>query len=288
MSAFVQQDTTLLEALQTAFPESSNRSLRNWIKWGRVYVEGKPLLKPHVQVKKGEALSLQDKPLNQISGLPVIYQDRWMVVIEKPPGLLSVPAEKPAPNVMHLLKAGLKTTAIFPVHRLDQESSGVLVFARTPDMEEALSKLFEAHALEREYIAVVEGHLPDESGSWSCFVREKENYSMEPTTEELGKWALTHYSVVRKSKKFTFLRLKLETGRKHQIRLHASEAGFPILGDKRYGSLINPFKRLCLHAFRLSFVHPFTGKQMEFVSQSNTSHKAKSIPFPFFVPLDVC
>jgi 23S rRNA pseudouridine1911/1915/1917 synthase len=151
---------------------------------------------------------------------------------------------------------------------LDQETSGVLLFARSKMSEERFNVLFEKHDLEREYRAIVSGHLPERQGTWVHFLREKENYDVEVTTEAQGRKAITHYEVLRYSKKLTYLRLRLETGRKHQIRIQCAQAGHPIVGDKRYGSLLNPFKRLCLQAFSLSFIHPFTQKKMSFSSPS--------------------
>ena len=229
---------------------------------------------PEPHIKSGlsgaaQALSLEKKELIQhVMGIPVLYQDRWIVVIDKPAGLLSVPAEKEAMNAFHLLKFGLKTPSLLPVHRLDRDSSGVLLFTRSKLAEEKFNVMFEQHDLEREYHAIVEGHLPYKSGTWECYLREKENYDVEVTTEDKGRRAITHYEVIHYSKKLSYLRLLLETGRKHQIRVQAAHHGYPIVGDKRYGSLMNPFKRLCLHAHSLSFTHPFTQKRVAFSSPS--------------------
>lgn len=280
MNFILENDLTLIDALRTQFPDSSRRSLQNWIRWGRITVDGTPQLKGDARILRGQSICLERKELPQTAwGIPIIYEDRWIVVIDKPQGLLSVPAEREELNVFHLLKAKLKTSSLFPVHRLDRESSGVLVFARSKLAEERMNTLFEKHDLQREYLAILDGHLPEQSGTWECFLREKPNYDVEITTPELGRKAITHFEVVRYSKKLTYLRVRLETGRKHQIRVQAAHIGFPIAGDKRYGSLINPFKRLCLHAFHLSFIHPFTQKPMLFTSLP----KGTSSSFPFSI-----
>ena len=182
----------LLEALQADYPDCSGRTLRSWIKWGRVAFDGTPITHANT-------------PLT--------------------------------------------------VHRIDQDTSGTLLFARGTLSEEKFDPLFERHAIEREYIAIVEGRIPQDSGTWESYLCEKENYDVEVTTPEEGKKAIAHFEVIRRSKKFNFLRLRLETGRKHQIRVHCMEAGYPVMGDRRYGSLVK--HRLCLHA------HPFTGKKIE-------------------------
>lgn len=282
MNEILQDDLSLIEALQNQFPDSSKRTLLNWVKWGRVSVDGAPVLKPHALVKKGQTPVLEKKESkHRAMGIPILYEDRWIVVIEKPAGLLSVPAEKASMNALHLLKIGLKSTSLHPVHRLDQETSGVLLFARSKMAEERFNALFEAHDLQREYIAILEGHLPYKTGTWESYLREKENYSVETTTPELGKKAITHYELVRRSKKFSFVRFKLETGKKHQIRVQAAEAGYPVLGDKRYGSIVNPYKRLCLHAQSLGFIHPFTHKEMLFISEAKYTQTFTSGHFPF-------
>lgn len=280
MTYTLENDLSLMDALKSAFPESSRRSLQNWIRWGRVSVDGTPQLKATAPIRKGQTLCLEKKELPQTAwGIPILYEDRWMVVIDKPAGLLSVPAAREEINAFHLLKIKLKTTSLFPVHRLDQDTSGVLLFARSKLAEEQFNSLFEKHDLLREYLAIVDGHLPERSGTWETYLREKENYDVEVTSPELGRKAITHYEVVRYSKKLTYLRLRLETGRKHQIRVQTAHLGYPIVGDKRYGSLANPFKRLCLHAFHLSFVHPFTEKQMTFTSLPKPS-ETSAFPFP--------
>src|ERR1700722_8759097 len=257
MNYIVNDDLSLLEALEIHYPESSKRTLQNWIKCGRITIDGISQIKVNSLIRKGQTLTLEKKEVTQSAmGIPILYQDRWMIVIDKPAGLLSVPADKNEHNAFHLLKLGLKSRSLLPVHRLDQETSGVLLFARSKLAEEKFNLLFERHDLEREYLAMVEGHLPYKTGIWESYLREKENYSVEVTTSTLGKKAITHYEVIHQSKKFSYLRLKLETGRKHQIRVQAAHVGYPLVGDKRYGSLINPFKRLCLHAYSLSFIHP--------------------------------
>ncbi len=282
MNYILENDLSLMDALRSLFPDSSRRSLQNWIRWGRISVDGTPLLKANATVLKGQKLCLEKKELPQTAwGIPIIYEDRWMVVIDKPQGLLSVPAVREELNAFHLLKVKLKTTSLFPVHRLDRDSSGVLLFARSKMAEEQFNILFEKHDLCRQYLAVVDGHLPERCGTWECFLREKENYDVEVTTPELGRKATTHYEVIRYSKKLTYLSLKLETGRKHQIRVQTAHMGFPIVGDKRYGSLVNPFKRLCLHAYHLSFIHPFTHKPMVFTSLPKHAEGKSTNTFPF-------
>ncbi|MCC5831584.1 MAG: RluA family pseudouridine synthase [Chlamydiales bacterium] len=246
----------LIEALQNKYPDSSKRTLLSWIKWGRVFVDGLIARQANKPISPGQEVSVAKKE-KQIDNIPILYEDRYLIVIDKPAGLLSVPADNDSPSALALLRGYY---SLHPVHRIDQDTSGTLLFARGIQSRERFDRMFEEHALDREYLAIVEGDIPQDKGVWESYLREKENYDVEVTTPDQGKRAITHYEVLRRSKKFTYLRLLLETGKKHQIRVQCREAGHPIVGDKRYGSLIKSC--LCLHAYKISFIHPFTGKKI--------------------------
>ncbi len=246
----------LIQTLQAKYPDSSRRTLLSWIKWGRVAVDGAVTTKANELLTPDQEITIGKKD-KIVESIPILYEDRYLIVIDKPSGLLSVPAENDLPSALSLLREGYSA---LPVHRIDQDTSGTLIFARGVQSQERFDEMFEKHELEREYLAIVEGNIPDQSGTWESYLREKENYDVEVTTPELGKLAITHYKVIRRTKKFTYLRLRLETGKKHQIRVQCMEAGYPVMGDKRYGSLHK--ERLCLHAHRISFTHPFTGKRL--------------------------
>ncbi len=266
-----------LEALKQIYPESSRRTLQQWLKGGRFTVDGQPLLKDSDTLETGQELSSQEAFRPRTEGLiNILHEDRSIVVIDKPNGLLSVPLDVPSaqPNALELLRDLLRSDQVFPVHRLDKDSSGSLLFAKGRDSMEKLKEMFEKHDLEREYFAILEGRLTEKKGTWDCTLKELPNFdvvvSHDPTD---GKRAITHFEVARFSPKYTYLRLLLETGRKHQIRVHCQKAGFPILGDKRYGSTESPLRRLALHAKRLAFKHPFTGKPLSFISPIPTCFK---------------
>lgn len=257
----------LLDALKLSFPDSSKRTLQNWVKEGRVYVDGEVVVKLPLTVQPGQSVTLGKKEVKRSCfGMDILYEDRWMVVIDKPAGLLSVPTDNGGENALDYLRAHYKSPSIFAVHRIDKETSGVLVFARGTLAESKFDKLFETHSLTREYLAIVEGRMSQEKGTWESFLMEKDNFDVVTTTEQFGKKAITHYEVYRRSKLFSYLRLRLETGRKHQIRVHCHESGHVVIGDKRYGSTLNPISRMGLHAKHLAFVHPFTKKKLSFSS----------------------
>ncbi|MES2274184.1 MAG: RluA family pseudouridine synthase [Chlamydiota bacterium] len=256
-----------LEALRNMYPDSSRRTLQTWLKRGRFLVEGKRLTRENESLPAGIIIhSAETFQTPKVPGLKIIHEDRYFIVIDKPVGLLSVPLDdgKPKRDALGLLRQHYDSTQIFAVHRIDRETSGVLLFARGKESEDRFKEMFEHHDLEREYFAIVEGRVKDSQGTWQNNLLELPSLHVVESPE--GKHAITHFHVVRRSPKYTYLRLLLETGRKHQIRVQCQMAGHPVLGDQRYGAIENPMKRLCLHACKLGFKNPFTGKLHTFTS----------------------
>lgn len=256
-----------LDALRKLYPDSSRRTLQTWLKKGRFYIDGQKLEREDTLLQEGQLLQSQESfKAPKVPGLKIIYEDRYFIVIDKPVGLLSVPLDdgKLKRHALGLLRQHLETDQIYAVHRIDRETSGVLLFARGKESEERFKDLFERHDLQREYFAIVEGRIQENEGTWEEPLLELPSMRVIPSSE--GKPAITHYTVIRRSAKYTYLKLVLETGRKHQIRVHCQTAGHPILGDHRYGAIEDPIHRMCLHARLLSFKHPFTQKEMSFSS----------------------
>jgi len=259
---------SLLDALSTFYPDSSKRTLRIWLKNKRVSVNGSLATMPNQLIDKNSIISVGKVIPVLEQGLKIIYEDDHLVVLDKPSGLLSVPLDKGrSVNAWMILKQYCQYH-VYPVHRIDKETSGVMVFAKTHAAKEGLKRLFKEHDLTREYIALVEGHLAEEKGVWKSYLVEQENLDVTPTDTEQGCLAITHYEVLRTSAKCSWLKLILHTGRKHQIRVQSKEAGHVIVGDKRYDASMNSYKRLCLHAHRLAFMHPITQKKMDFTAES--------------------
>jgi tRNA pseudouridine32 synthase/23S rRNA pseudouridine746 synthase/23S rRNA pseudouridine1911/1915/1917 synthase len=258
---------TALEALRKIYPDSSRRTLQTWLKNGRFRVDGKPVKQESAQLTEGQMIrSLDTFKAPKVPGLKILYEDRYMIVIDKPIGLLSVPLDEGdyKRHALGLLRQHCDSDQIFAVHRIDRETSGILLFARGKQSEDRFDVLFENHDILREYFAIVEGQVKDNEGTWKSNLLELPSFHVIDSPE--GKGAVTHYKVIRRSTKYTYLKLRLETGRKHQIRVHCQMAGHPVVGDQRYGSVENPLKRLCLHACTLGFIHPFTKKDVEFSS----------------------
>jgi len=200
----------------------------------------------------------------------VVYEDDAVIVVEKPAGLLTMATDKEKSRTVYALlreSANRKRPAekIFIVHRLDREASGLLVFAKTIEAKERLQDQFKDHSAGRKYVAVVEGRVSPEKFTIQSYLAENAAFRVYSTKKKaLGKIAITHVRVIRTNPNASLIEVRLETGRKHQIRVHLAERGHPIVGDKMYGSGLNRLRRLALHAAELGFRHPVTGRVMRF------------------------
>ena len=218
--------------------------------------------------------------VNQIDHLELVFEDESVVVVDKPAGLLTMATET---ERSHTAYAALRAYAnnkknaekIFIVHRLDREASGLLVFAKTVEAKERLQDQFKDHSAGRRYVAVVEGKVTPDDFTVRSYLAENAAFRVYSTRKRgQGKLAVTHVRVVKRNPKTTIVEVRLETGRKHQIRVHLAERGHPVVGDKAYGGRSNPIRRLALHAVHLAFRHPVTGKPMQFESRYPKSFNA--------------
>lgn len=261
-------DIILLNALALMAPSSSKNTLRSWVKEGRVEVDGERAELASLVIRKNQQITVGDRKKFLDGGITVLFEDKDLVVVEKPSGLLSVSTAFEKGETVHaFLKSHYHPRKVFVVHRLDQDTSGVMIFALSEAASVKLKEAFEVHAIERAYTAVVEGYPDPMTGTWESYQYEDARYVVHETEDpSKGKLAITHYRVIAQAKKYALLELTLETGRKNQIRVHCQSAGHPIVGDKKYGALANPIKRLCLHAHLLVIQHPFTKKSLKFTS----------------------
>ncbi len=268
MKWVIRKEITLLDSLKEKFPSSSNNERKRWIREGRLKVQGKKASLPSDLLAEGDTLELLPKTKRLHTPVKIVFQDPHLVVIDKPEGMLSVKTPYDRGKSAHEhLKELHKGTNVLPVHRLDRETSGLLVFALTREAAEGLKEQFAAHTTKREYNALVEGRVKQDEGTWDFPLKEGKNFFMHiarPGQEGLR--AVTHFKVLRRTKRHTLLELQLETGKKNQIRVHASHVGHPVDGDKKYGAEGNATGRLALHARSLGFIHPITQKEQLFHS----------------------
>ena len=242
---------------------------------GRVRINGAVCKISSRSVGPDDKVSLGERttPAKVAPGLEIVYEDKHLLVIQKPAGLLTVatPHERDHTVFVYLqryLKRRDPRNGLFVVHRLDRFVSGLLVFAKSVRVKERLQELFGKHDVDRRYWAIVEGRVGKERGTIRSRLVEGESKRMRSARGETGgKEAVTHFRVLRRFPTVTVLEITLETGRKNQIRVHLSEAGHPVVGDRAYGSEQNPLGRMGLHAFRLGFLHPEEGIPMMFESE---------------------
>ncbi len=266
----VPQSTSLLDELARIFPESSRGTLRGWIELGRILVAGRLAAGPKQPIEAESIVELLPRKVALTDGLALLYEDDQIVVVDKPERLLSVDLDEGNERSVHsILKRRFNKIKIYPVHRIDRDTSGVLIFAYTEEARDRLKEMFAEHDLEREYCAVVHSTPKAREGTWESFLVEGRDLSVRSVATSLqhARQAITHYRVLAKVPAYSALALRLETGRKHQIRAHCAEQGCPVVGDARYApGRRNRAGRLCLHAAKLTFAHPITGKRMSFTS----------------------
>jgi RluA family pseudouridine synthase len=264
----------LLDALAGMFPESSKTTLRQMLQTGRVRVNGEIEKNARRELEEDDTVDVADKAVhrNLPEGLAILHEDNDVIVVLKAHGLLTVATERERDstaqaylNVYLGQKKGEERIQV--VHRLDRETSGVLIFAKNAYAREQLKEQFAAHTTERVYVAIIEGRMDPEAGTFSSYLRERRDLKMQSVAEHPdAKFAVTHYRTIESNDRYSMLEVTLETGRKNQIRTHLSEAGHPVLGDRMYGSEVNPIGRLALHAKLLGFDHPITRKHMVFAA----------------------
>lgn len=273
MQETVPAPTPLLEFLTRLFPDSSRTTLRQMLQTGRVRVNGEPEIDAKRALVAGDEVTVLSRAeaVTLPSTLTLLHEDDDIIVVIKANGLLTIATarEKEDTAQAYLTEYTRQKSGgrIHVVHRLDRETSGVMVFAKNFKAREMLKEKFAAHDIDRVYVAIIEGRMQPAAGTIQSNLLERPSLRMESVRRHPeAKLSITHYKTAEVSSAYSMLEVTLETGRKNQIRAHLSEAGHPIAGDRFYGSTINPLGRLGLHAKLLGFDHPATGKHMKFTA----------------------
>lgn len=227
---------------------------------------------PLAELKAGDVVQL-DRSKHKMSfrskELDIVFEDPYLLVIDKQPGVLSMSnntRQITAQAVLnrYLEKGGGRNTSHI-VHRLDRDTSGLMLYAKDVQTQQSFINGWQGLVSDRRYVALVEGELEKPQGCVRSWLTEDKRFVTHSSkVDNGGKYAVTHYSVLSSSNGYSLVECVLETGRKNQIRVHMADIGHPVVGDRKYGSGKDPVKRLCLHAFRLNFTHPVTGKRMNF------------------------
>ncbi|MDA0324268.1 MAG: RluA family pseudouridine synthase [Verrucomicrobia bacterium] len=273
----ISQPGPLLEQMFHAWPEEKKKQIRTWLKFQAVTVNGRPVSQFNHPLAVGDSVAIRSDrfaaPKTSLpSGIQIFYEDAHLLVIAKPENLLSIASEaEPEKTAYFQLTEYVRQAhprskeRVWIVHRLDRQTSGLMVFAKTPETKEILQSRWDQ--FEKKYEAVVEGRLPQETGTLKSDLDESNPFKVfiRPASA-LTRHAVTHYRVLKNNRHRSLVELTLETGRRHQIRVQLSSLGCPIVGDEKYGAKSDPAGRLGLHSSFLRLIHPVSSQELRFTS----------------------
>ena len=268
----VTEEQELLEFLMTHLNQSHSK-IKATLQGRGIKVNGKTVSQYNFLLEPGMRVAVSKTKRNQQGFksryVKIVYEDRWIIVVEKNIGILSMAAGHSSLNVKSVLddyfkKSRQKCTA-HVVHRLDRDTSGLMVYAKDIETEQILEHHWHEIVYDRRYVAVVSGEVVQDEGTIQNWLKDNKAYiTYSSPVDNGGKLAITHFHVLDRTTEHSLVEFKLETGRKNQIRVHSADMGHPVCGDVKYGNGDDPLHRLCLHAWLLCFTHPRTGEQMEF------------------------
>lgn len=269
----VEKNMPLLEYLLEIFSDRSKTTVKSYLAHRQIAVNHTPTTRFDAPLHVGDELTI-----NYTRGykefrhprLHIVYEDEFLIVVDKGYGLLSVSTDRVKANTAyHILSDYVRqdnpANRIFVLHRLDRDTSGLMMFAKSQGIQEKMQRSWNDMVLDRRYVAVVEGELTPVKGEVASYLKENAAFQVYSSDDkENGQYALTRYEVLATNGRYSLVELQLATGRKNQIRVHMSDLGHSIAGDRKYGAKSNPLGRLSLHASRLRFVHPITRRDMLF------------------------
>lgn len=268
----------LLPFLIEALPDRGRNSVKSILSRGQVSINEMVSTQHNEQLHKGDIVSIMKnqvaKRKERLIGLDIMYEDNHIIVINKSAGLLSVATNKGKEltahsELMKYVRDKDKTNRVYVIHRLDKDTSGVMMFAKNKSIQTTLQNAWDDMVTERAYVALVHGKVKEEKGYVSSWLKENKAFHVYSTQNKNdGLYAMTLYKVIRKNRDFSLLDVELKTGRKNQIRVHMQDMGHPVVGDKKYGGRGNPIKRLGLHAKALEFMHPVKKEKMRFEAET--------------------
>lgn len=266
-------DTTLLPFLLEVLADRKRTVVKEMLKHGQIAVNEVPTTQFDTELHPGDIVKVnftREFRVFKHRRIQLVYEDDDILVIEKGYGLLSMGNDRVKQGTAYsIMRDYLKwkdpRNKIFIVHRLDQHTSGLMMFAKSIEAKEAMQHNWNNMVLNRKYLAVVEGRVEEPEGTIRSYLAETSQFEVYSTDNpEEGQLAVTRYKTLRCRNGYTLLEVELDTGRKNQIRVHCKDLGHPIAGDRKYGAKTSPIHRLALHAQTLRFVHPITRREMNF------------------------
>ena len=269
----VSEPTQLMAFLIAQLPHKNRNNIKSLLGNKQVLINGKVYTQFNHPLKPGQIVTVAANRVpetTQYRGLTILYEDPGIIVINKQAGLLSMATNKERDRTAYsilsdYLKKENPNNKVFIIHRLDRETSGVMMFAKSEKVQRLMQEAWNSTTKERTYVALVEGVPEPKQGTITSYLRESKAlivYSSQ--NPDNGQLSITNYSVLKEANGYSLLELELETGRKNQIRVHMQDIGHPIVGDSKYGATSDPIGRLGLHAEVLAFEHPITGEAMRF------------------------
>lgn len=267
----VAEPASLLDFLLAHVAGQSRNSVKHLLSRGQVLVDNMPRKQFDFPLAPGQSVTILPQAKGAVLPFPILYEDEGLLVIHKPAGLLSVATETQKTRTAYRLAADYlrardPRARLFVVHRLDRDTSGVLLFAKNAQLKTALQDDWNTLVKKRGYWAVAEGDdLPD-SGLCRSRLTESREHRVYSARGNAGKEAVTHYRVLARKQGYALLDVEIDTGRKNQIRAHLAELGHPVAGDEKYGAETDPMGRLALHAYALVLADPRSGKLLSFTA----------------------
>lgn len=252
----------LLKCVRDELASLPSGTVKSFLTHGQISVDGTSTTKFDYPVKIGQTIRIsRSVVIKKPCPFEVLYEDDVLFAVNKPAGLLSVASDtEKEKTAIRLLREG-GFSPLYVVHRLDRETSGVLLFSKNTEIRDTLQDSWDT-VIRREYLAICEGVFEEKSGRCDTFLRETKTHLVYSAQSGDGKRAITNYTVIKEDGSFSLLRILIETGRKNQIRVHMKELGHPVAGDKKYGAHGNPLGRIGLHASVLELKHPVTGDNL--------------------------
>lgn len=263
---FITQDSgNILTIISNFKKDLSKKTIKQFLKNKMIKVNNQIITNPNYLVNKLDHIEISyNKKVIPNYKLDILYEDKYLIAINKPSGLLSISNDKEKNitayrMVSDYVKTSSKQKYIFVVHRIDQDTSGIILFSKDEKIRNILQDNWNTLVKKRGYLAITSNKMKG-LGTYQSYLLENHKQFVYSSKNNHGKLAITHYNVLKSNNHYSLVEAFLDTGRRNQIRVHFSEHGYPLIGDKKYGSNENPLKRLCLHANILEFIHPVTKK----------------------------